>query len=1303
MPAPLTIVISSYNYGHYIGQAIDSVVNQTSPEWQLVIFDNRSTDNTLDVIQPYLKDPRVSLVIRDTNIGARNNVSQAIQSITTEFAAHLQADDYLDHHFVECALAILRTNPQSPFVFFNWHMHLCEQNQIMDHYGLPLAMGRVGPTRIGPLLSIMNFVPLHLVVFRTTCLHSCWERLMNSPLTQVGEQYLLKLLEDQYGPGCFAGRFGGAWRRHGSQMTAVNVQTMAAGIEEPVERLWYLQNTTRKGSANAFMALAMLVGISSRSDMQTAVDWLLNPYGSRLASSHGLDIEQDGKHFRHVALTVALKYTAYTGYKCIDGNGVREWLKRMGAQPTAAGLRHVLEDTRQREGDDFLNAKEIGEMVDYIFEDRQPIIHVASAYDQKLGAAVRQSRRTYKRQEEYRQWVARKTLQEVDVELMAERMLKRWAQEPRFLIMMTCPSDDLPLLYRTIESLQKQFYRNWCLVVIADHPSPDPVFTESDVLGWVQVANMDDDAGVLQAINQIAHGVAADWLCVLPAGVTFEPNWMITTGDYINRQPMWAVIYSDDDQIDAREQRHSPRMKPDFNLDYFRSMDYVGTNCWFRTEHFRELKGFNAFPGALQYDLILRLIDVCGRQIVGHIAEPLLHYPDDRTHPLAEHAAKAALEDHLARNRIAADIEPGLAAATRRVIYRHREAPRVSIVISNRDNFGYFKPCVDSIFGRTDYPAFDVVVVDNQSVDPDVLACYEDLRRQFGPRFTVVSYDQPFNLAAQSNLGAQTASGEYLLFLHNDTEIVQPSWLSRMMAFGQRADVGIVGARLVYPEDGGVQHAGIIAGLGPLAAHIYQGAALEEPGYMNRLQVDQNLSAVSSACLLVRRAVYGELGGMNADELGGAYADLDLCFKAIDKGYLVTWTPQVTVVHQELKSQGEERQQLDPSHALPETEAKARNHIVQRWPNLIASDPAYNRHLALSRGDATLDPVLVADWDTTFHDRPRVLAFPPAGGIGEYRFHAPLKGLSHAARIQSTIVHSASYHETRYLSIPELLRLAPDTLMRQVSLAPHELEQLTSHRRACPHVRYVYLMDDLVTETPRSHPNHRNIPRNARFLLRQLLEHADRLIVSTEPLRDLARGMLDDIRLIPNRLRDELWGALESQRGTASRPRVGWAGAQQHGGDLACLIDVVKETADEVDWVFFGMCPNELRPYVREFHNFEINVEAYPAKLAQLNLDLAVAPLEIHPFNEAKSNLRLLEYGILGVPVVCTDILPFRENGAPVTRVPNQTRAWVDAIRARTHDLDATYREGDALQRWVRTHYLMSNHLDDWEHALTRD
>jgi len=237
-----------------------------------------------------------------------------------------------------------------------------------------------------------------------------------------------------------------------------------------------------------------------------------------------------------------------------------------------------------------------------------------------------------------------------------------------------------------------------------------------------------------------------------------------------------------------------------------------------------------------------------------------------------------------------------------------------------------------------------------------------------------------------------------------------------------------------------------------------------------------------------------------------------------------------------------------------------------------------------------------------------------------------------------------------------------------------------------------------MTALPSKNPFAKTVYKDMKKRLRQCLSLADRLVVTTEPLAEALHDMVDDVRVVPNCLDAAVWGELSSQRGVSARPRVGWAGAQQHQGDLELLETVVRKTADEVDWIFFGMCPQALRPYVREVHE-AVSFEDYPRKLASLNLDLAVAPLEHNRFNECKSNLRILEYGMLGWPVIASDIAPYQD--APVCRVINKPDAWIKAIREHVSDLDETCREGDILRDWVRSNGLLEQHLSGWMTVLS--
>ena len=245
---------------------------------------------------------------------------------------------------------------------------------------------------------------------------------------------------------------------------------------------------------------------------------------------------------------------------------------------------------------------------------------------------------------------------------------------------------------------------------------------------------------------------------------------------------------------------------------------------------------------------------------------------------------------------------------------------------------------------------------------------------------------------------------------------------------------------------------------------------------------------------------------------------------------------------------------------------------------------------------------------------------------------------------------------------------------------------------------------DRITNIPKKSSAHKpiyNAYRDIRPRIRRSLAACDRLVVTTEPLADYFSDMIDDIRVVPNYLHGDVWNGKKSQRREGSKPRVGWAGAQQHQGDLELIFEVVSATCKEVDWVFFGMCPDEIRPFVAETHAFERGFTSYIDRLASLDLDIALAPLEQHPFNEAKSNLRVLEYGFFGWSVICTDILPYQ--GLPATRLPNVASAWTEAVRERANDLDAARAEGLQLQNHVRSHWMLEGHLDTWFDVLTRE
>jgi glycosyltransferase involved in cell wall biosynthesis len=444
---------------------------------------------------------------------------------------------------------------------------------------------------------------------------------------------------------------------------------------------------------------------------------------------------------------------------------------------------------------------------------------------------------------------------------------------------------------------------------------------------------------------------------------------------------------------------------------------------------------------------------------------------------------------------------------------------------------------------------------------------------------------------------------------------------------------------------------------------------------------------------------------MDETNFGVLFNDVDLCLKIGEKGLRVVWTPYTTLIHHGSATLNARYRDSDSSEQsqISINSSKETDYFIRKWMRYLANDPAYNRHLSLTFSNASIESIMPCNWDVNFHDRQRILGLPLSGGSGEYRVIHPLDALSFAGLAQCEYYRFGD-DKTRDISLSEFARLAPDTIIFHAAVNDIQLGLLKNISTYMDDVFCIYTIDDLLTNVPEQSAAYKDTQRyfsDAKARLRKGLSYCDRLVVSTQPLADLCADMIDDIRVVPNRLKGDPWASLTSLRNQSDKPRVGWAGAQQHQGDLAVITEVVKQTANEVDWIFMGMCPDELRPYIKEFHDF-VAIDRYPQKLASLNLDLAVAPLEFHPFNESKSNLRLLEYGALGWPVICTDIYPYQTDDAPVTLIDNQTERWVGAIRDALANPDKLHHSGDRLKKWVLDNYIIEEHLNEWMSALVK-
>lgn len=882
----------------------------------------------------------------------------------------------------------------------------------------------------------------------------------------------------------------------------------------------------------------------------------------------------------------------------------------------------------------------------------------------------------------------------------AEETIERWRQEPAGLPRFTIAVLPHP---------ENAFGADASAASLADQWLPG----ESRVL-----EPRGDAAALIADANAQLIGSGADWVGVIDAGDRLAPDAFFRIAHALRQHPGWQIVYTDEDQLSAEGQHLHPHCKPDFNLDYLRSLPYVGGLLLIRRDLFQTLGGFDPqADGAEDYDWTLRAWEHlqasgAGEAAIGHVPEVLYHRLQGSGHtrrsiPEILDAGQAALQRHLDRVAPGAKAEPGPFPPSFRVRWPLPEVPPlVSVLIPTRDQLPLLQRCIESVIEKTRYPAYEILIIDNGSETPEArsyLAAIEAKEAELGGRLRVVRQPGPFNFSAMNNAAARLARGEYLLLLNNDTAALHEDWLDEMMGHAVRTDVGIVGAKLLFP-DGRIQHAGVILGMRGPAEHPFIGHAPEDRGYFGRAQLTQDLSAVTGACLLIRRSLYEAVGGLDETAFKVSYNDIDLCLKVRTAGYRVVFTAFALLLHEGSATQ--KAQNPAPQTNPPQKEALTppdpaklqrfeaeKEAMYRRWLPLLGRDPAYNRHLTLASTEFQLEDQPCVSWDPDWRPRPRILAHAAdREGCGEYRIIAPLRALNRAGMTQG-------WESMRLFEPAEMARIEPDTLVVQRQLEWHQIEFLEKHRRHSRAFR-VFEIDDLITNLPQKSVHRQNMHKDMPKRLRRAVGLCDRLVVATEPLARAYAGLCDEVRVQPNYLERARWGALQPPRREHPKPRVGWAGGVGHLGDLELLRDVVRETANEFDWVFFGMCPEPLRPYVREFHP-GVPLDQYPAKLAALDLDIAVAPLEINPFNEAKSHLRLLEYGILGYAVVCTDIVPY-QGDFPVVRVPNRFKEWTKALRELANDRSALRAAGDALKQQVRARWMLEDHLGSWLSAWTR-
>lgn len=562
--------------------------------------------------------------------------------------------------------------------------------------------------------------------------------------------------------------------------------------------------------------------------------------------------------------------------------------------------------------------------------------------------------------ENYQKWITKHDYLTDTDRIVFQDILKGFSNRPLISVVMPVYNTPWPWLIKAIESVRNQIYPHWELC-ISDNASENPDVRKTleeyaELDSRIHVSYRETNGGISVNSNLALSLATGEFIALMDSDDELSEHALFWIAFEVERFPKADLIYSDEDKIDEEGKRFDPYFKPDWNPALMCSQNTFSHLGVYRHALVREVGGFRPdLDGSQDWDLVLRCSEKTSPEKIRHIPRVLYHRrvlpgltasrKGIAEKPYAWTAGSRAVQEHLSRTGAPAVIRvsPAAGGAHHQVSYSidHKELPPVSIIMPSACKLNLLKPCLESLLKKTTYPDFEVVLVVNEIryQVSEQARFLEEISQD--PHIRIHVYpDQPFNYSRLNNRAIRQTGWPVLCLMNDDVEVISEDWLEKMVVRLSLPSVGVVGPLLLYP-DGTIQHAGVILGIGDIAGHQFQGLPKEHQGYYGRAALEQDLSCVTAACMVLKRDVFETAGGFD-EELAVAYNDVDLCLRIREKGIRIIWTPEVTLVHHESASLGR--------HDNPEREESYRQECAfmrKRWGETLDRDPFYNPNLSL--------------------------------------------------------------------------------------------------------------------------------------------------------------------------------------------------------------------------------------------------------------------------------------------------------------------------------------------------------------------
>lgn len=551
----------------------------------------------------------------------------------------------------------------------------------------------------------------------------------------------------------------------------------------------------------------------------------------------------------------------------------------------------------------------------------------------------------------YAKWRRKNMPKKKDFEVF-EKKVKQFTHQPKFSIVIPVFRPNLNHFKQAIESINNQLYSNWEVCIADDNSKEEGLLSylrELEKNPKFKVIYRTENGHISACSNSALELATGDFICFMDHDDLLTKDALFQFADALNLDSSIAIIYSDEDKITEKGRYTQPNFKPNWSPDTFLSRNYIGHFVGIKKSIVDQLNGFRlGFEGSQDYDLLLRATEIS--QQIHRIPKILYHWRmHDKSTAMNEEAKDyaflsgvKALNEALQRRNIngIASLQSGKPGFYR-ISYALENTPKVSIIIPTYNNSEVLTTCIHSIFEKTTYQNFEIILINNNSNEKALFDCFKLWKSKYGEQFQLLDCPYPFNYSKLMNDGVAHASGDFILLLNNDTEVIQNDWIEQMIHHAQRKSIGAVGVKLLYPNDT-VQHGGVVLGIGGVAGHTFIGAKKDDPGYFYYLTSVTNYSAVTAACLMVEKSKYLAVGGFD-EQLAVEYNDVDFCLKLIEKGYYNLFNPDVVLYHYESLTRGHPYATKE-SYKRHLSEVK---YFKKKWQSYIDNDPFYNPNLSL--------------------------------------------------------------------------------------------------------------------------------------------------------------------------------------------------------------------------------------------------------------------------------------------------------------------------------------------------------------------